>query len=167
MHYRMFSSIPALYSLAARGTLISYNIYISRLCQMSPGVQNHPWLWWKSILFLILLKILLGQLVYNWKVKSLGCVQLLAIPWTVDYQAPPPMGFSRQEYWSGLPFPSPGDLPNPGIEPRCPTLEADALTSEPPGKPRIQLDHSILPCFWEYSSRLSRYRSLDCNSHTT
>jgi len=44
------------------------------------------------------------------------------------------MGFSRQEYWSGLPFPSPGDLPDPGIEPWSPTLEADALTSEPPGK---------------------------------
>ena len=45
------------------------------------------------------------------------------------------MGFSRQGYWSDLPFPSPGDLPNPGIEPRSPTLQADALTSEPPGKP--------------------------------
>ena len=44
------------------------------------------------------------------------------------------MGFSRQEYWSGLPFPSPGDLPDPGIEPGSPALEADALTSEPPGK---------------------------------
>ena len=49
-------------------------------------------------------------------------------------QAPPSMGFSRQEYWSGLPFPSPGDLPDPGIKPGSPTLEADALTSEPPGK---------------------------------
>ena len=46
------------------------------------------------------------------------------------------MGFSKQEYWSGLPFPSPGDLPNPGIEPTSPALQADALTSEPPGKPR-------------------------------
>jgi len=45
------------------------------------------------------------------------------------------MGFSRQEYWSGLPFPSPGDLPDPGIEPKSPALQADALTSEPPGKP--------------------------------
>ena len=45
------------------------------------------------------------------------------------------MGFARTEYWSGLPFPSPGDLPNPEIEPRSPALEADALTSEPPGKP--------------------------------
>ena len=48
------------------------------------------------------------------------------------------MGFSRQEYWSGLPFPSPGDLPNPGIEPRSPALQADALTSEPPGKPEYE-----------------------------
>ena len=46
------------------------------------------------------------------------------------------MGFSKQDYWSGLPFPSPGDLPNPGIEPRSPALQAYALTSEPPGKPR-------------------------------
>ena len=53
-------------------------------------------------------------------------------PWTVAYQASPSMGFSRQEYQSGLPFPSPGDLPDPGIEPRSPALEADALTSEPP-----------------------------------
>ena len=52
--------------------------------------------------------------------------------WTVTYQAPPSMGFSREEYWCGLPFPSPGDLPDPGIEPGSPTLQADALTSEPP-----------------------------------
>ena len=57
-----------------------------------------------------------------------------ATPWTVAYQASPSMGFSRQEYWSGLPFPSPGDLPDPGIEPGSPTLEADTLTSEPPEK---------------------------------
>ena len=48
------------------------------------------------------------------------------------------MGLFRQEYWSGLPFPSPGDLPDPGIEPRSPALESDALTSEPPGKPLAQ-----------------------------
>ena len=68
------------------------------------------------------------------KVKSLSRVQLFATPWTVAYQAPPSMGFSRQEYWSGLPFPSPGDLSNPRIEPGSPALEADTLTSEPPGK---------------------------------
>ena len=50
------------------------------------------------------------------ELKSLSCVQLFATPWTVAYQDPQSMGFSRQEYWSGLPFPSPGDLPNPGIE---------------------------------------------------
>ena len=53
------------------------------------------------------------------------------------YQASLSMGFSRQEYWSGLPFPSPEDLPDPGIEPGSPALRADALTSEPPGKPNI------------------------------
>ena len=63
--------------------------------------------------------------------KSLSHVQLFVTPWTIAYQASPSMGFSRQEYWSGLPFPFPEDLPNPGIEPRSPTLEADALTSEP------------------------------------
>ena len=61
------------------------------------------------------------------KVKSLSHVRLFATPWTVAYQAPPSMEFSRQEYWSGLPFPSPGDLPNPGIKPGSPALQADAL----------------------------------------
>ena len=65
--------------------------------------------------------------------KSLSCVRLFATTWTVAYQAPSSMGFSRQEYWSGLPFPSPGDLPNLGIEPRSPALQADVLTSQPPG----------------------------------
>ena len=68
------------------------------------------------------------------KVKSLSPVRLFVTPWTVAYQAPPSMGFSRQEYWSGLPFPSPGDLPDPVIELRSPALQADALLSEPPGK---------------------------------
>ena len=68
--------------------------------------------------------------------KPLSHVLLLVTPWTVAYQASLSMGFSRQEYWSGVPFPSPGDLPDPGIEPRSPTLQADALPSEPPGKPQ-------------------------------
>ena len=74
---------------------------------------------------------ILYQLSHKVKVKSLGRVQLF-----VTHQAPPSMGFSRQEYWSGLPFPSPGDLPDPGIKPRSPALQADALTSAPPGKPQ-------------------------------
>ena len=65
-------------------------------------------------------------------VCMLSHVQLFATPWTVAHQALLSMGFSREEYWCGLPFPSPGDLPDPGIEPGSPTLQADALTSEPP-----------------------------------
>ena len=69
------------------------------------------------------------------QVKSLSRVQLFATPWTVAYQAPQSMEFSRRVYWSGLLFPSLGNLSDPGIEPRSPTLQADALLSEPPGKP--------------------------------
>ena len=57
-------------------------------------------------------------------------------------QAPLPMEFSRQEYWSGLPYPSPGDLPNPRIEPRCPALQVDSLQSEPPGKHESEVTQS-------------------------
>ena len=66
----------------------------------------------------------------KWKWKSLSPVRLFVTPWTIAYQAPPSVGFSRQEYRSGLLFPSPGDLPNPGIEPGSPALQADALPSE-------------------------------------
>ena len=63
-------------------------------------------------------------------------------PWTVAYQGPPSMEFSRQQYWSWLPFPSPGDIPDPGIQPRPPALQADALLSELPGKPNV-MEHQI------------------------
>ena len=59
------------------------------------------------------------------------------IPWTAACQAPPSMGFSRQEYWSGLPFPSPGDLPDPGIKPMAPALAGRFFNTEPPGKPIV------------------------------
>ena len=64
------------------------------------------------------------------KVKLLSHVRLFATPWTVAHQASPSMGFSRQEYWSELPFPSPGDLSDPGIEPMSPAFQADALTHD-------------------------------------
>ena len=70
------------------------------------------------------------------KCESIICfshIRLCATPWTVACQAPLSMGFPRQEYWSGVPFPSPGDLPNPGIEPTSSALQADSLQSEPPG----------------------------------
>ena len=78
------------------------------------------------------------------KVKSVSRVRLFATWWTVASQAPPSMGFSRQEYWSeeywsGLPFPSPGNLPDPGIEPGSPASQADALPSQPPGEPILGL----------------------------
>ena len=93
------------------------------------------------------------------KGKSLSHVQLFVTPWTVAYQALPSMGFSRQEYWSGLPFPSPGDLPDPGIEPGSPALEAEALTSEPPGKPRKHYFSlwSFKLLTWFYKYRMVRW----------
>ena len=110
----------------------------------------HSWLLEKTVALTIqslvgkvmsLLFNMLSRFVFDflprskWKVKSLSCVWLFATPWTVAYQAPLSMEFSRQ-YWSGLPFPSPGDLPNPGIKPRSPELQADTLPFESPGKPR-------------------------------
>ena len=72
------------------------------------------------------------------RVKTLlSCVWLFLTPWTVSWQAPLTMGFSRQEHWCGLPTPSPGDLPNSRTEPGSPALQADSLPSEPPGKPKV------------------------------
>ena len=95
-----------------------------RLVQAS---NERDWLWGKLCL------VLVDRVKWG---KSLSRVQLFAPPWAVAYQAPPSMGLSRQEYWSGLPFPSPEDLPDPGIEPGSPAFPANTLTSEPPGKPR-------------------------------
>ena len=70
------------------------------------------------------------------KWKSLSRIQLFVTLWTLARQAPLSMEFSRQGNWNGLPFPFPGDLPNPGIKPRSPTLRISSLPSEPPEKPR-------------------------------
>ena len=78
------------------------------------------------------------------KVKSLSHVQLFATPWTVAHHASPSMEFSRQEYWSGLPFLSPGDLPNPGIEPGSPALQEDFSLAEPQGKSSQPLTIMVL-----------------------
>ena len=74
--------------------------------------------------------------VWKGKCQSLSHVQLFVAPWSVAHQAPMSVEFSRQEYWSGLPFPSPGDLLNPGIEPGSPALQADSLPFEPPESPK-------------------------------
>ena len=80
--------------------------------------------------------------VYGWLDNGLLCSHSVvsdsfATPWTVALQAPLYMGFPRQEYWSGLPFPSPGDLPDPRIKPVSPALQADSSTTEAPGKPGL------------------------------
>ena len=72
------------------------------------------------------------------ELKLLSHVLLFATSWTVACQAPLSMEFSRQEYWSGLPFPSPRDLPDPGIKPGSPTFLADSILSEPPEKPYVR-----------------------------
>ena len=83
-------------------------------------------------------------------------MRLFAVPWTLAYQAPPSMKFSRQEYWSGLPFPSPGDLPNPGIEPGSPALQADALPSEPPFR------YDLNPMPYDYTVEvMNRFKGLN------
>ena len=82
-------------------------------------------------------EISLSTAVLN-SVKLCVCAQLcptLVIPWTADFQALLSLGFSRQEYWSGLPFPPLGNLPNPGTGPESSALQADSLPTEPPGKP--------------------------------
>ena len=87
----------------------------------------------------------MGYLTYvKVKVSVVQSHLTLATPWTAICQAPLSMGFSRQEYWSGLPFPSPGDLPNPGNKPSSPTLQADSLPSEPPGKSYYMLRTLLL-----------------------
>ena len=87
--------------------------------------------------------------------KSLSCIRLFLTPWTVAYQALQPMGFSRQEYWSGLPFLSPGDLPNPGIEPEYLALQADSLPSEPLGKLLYSIEGIIK--FTDNRARVFKY----------
>ena len=131
----------ALYTIYAT-CLSGFLLYIkaSFQCGIPRGTKGPEALLFKPILSSFYHKASLTVLAFLLldEVKLLSRVQLFATPWTIAYQAPPSMGFSRQECWSGLPFPSPGDLPDPGIEPRSPTLQADTLPSEPPGKPWSQ-----------------------------
>ena len=95
-------------------------------------------------------------LVSKSKLKVFSCVRLFVTPWTVAHKARLFMEFSRPEYWSGYLFPSPGDLPNPGIEPRSSALQVDSLLPEPPGKP-FQKEKSQIPVYLQhYQLSLSR-----------
>ena len=93
------------------------------------------------------------------KVKSLSRVRVFAIPWTVVYQASLSMGFSRHEYWSGLPFPSPGDLLDPGITPRSPALQADASWCY------CKLDPHINLCFFFKQHKLKMFHCYLSKEH--
>ena len=83
-------------------------------------------------------------------VSHFSHVRLFAIPWTVACQTPLSMRFPRQEYWSGLSFPSPGDISDPGIEPGSPALQADALASEPPGVCAIMIVEQVWATLHKY-----------------
>ena len=143
----------------------------SRVCRLRPGVLQfvgsqrvgHDWateLNW--ITFCVNSLKTYDNFAHSWsevEVKLLNWVRLFATPWPVAYQAPQSMEFSREEYWSGLPFPSPGDLPNPGIEPGSHALQADALPSEPPGNSRhcnwYLFNGNILTIFYLFTYFLS------------
>ena len=90
-------------------------------------------------------------------------IQLFVTPWTVSCQAPLSTENFGQEYWCGLPFPPPGDLPNPGIEPMSPTLQAGALLSEPPGKPYAQTDQKNRSTIWRFSNESQKHAALAWN----
>ena len=108
------------------------------LSQLYAGKINFPVLWIPGLLLPQARFFRQVSIQRKVKVKSLSLVWLFVTPCTVAHQAPPSMEFSRPEYWRGLPFPSPGDLPDPGIEPGSPALPADALPSEPPGRHSLQ-----------------------------
>ena len=94
----------------------------------------------------------------------LNHVRLFVTLWTVAHQAPLSMGFSKQEYWSGLPFPSPGDFSDPGIKAVSPALQADALSSEPSGKPlhRKSTPHGY-GLVWRSNQSILKEISLECS----
>ena len=145
---------PSFHSQNDNGTILtalSFSVFLSLLnlcwvfnlfhCSAAFNTGDHPFVCrtngsWKGS--------------YRKKVKSLSRVRLFATPWTVAYQASLSMGFSRQGCWSGLLFPSAGDLPDPGIEPGFPALQAGALPSEPPGKIQMQ-DNCYYYYYWNAS----------------
>ena len=123
---------------------------------IAPGLRV-PEFWRRILVFnpSIDIKMVEGRetprlILYDWNIKNKqtchrSVVSNSVSSWTVADQAPLSMGFSRQEYWSGLPFSPPGDLPDPGIEPWSPALWADALPSKPPGKPQCQEKCTLSP----------------------
>ena len=108
-----------MYAVKSSPLIRLIDTFITSHTYLSAGV-------WESLSYILL---------HSRVVSHFSHVQLFASLWTVAPQAPLSLGFSRQEYWSGLPCPSPGDLPDPEIKPRAPTLQADSLPAELQGKP--------------------------------
>ena len=122
--------------------------YEIRLCSLSTSTCKKPHAIPSCEITILdmIQKEISGHMERKWKCQSLSHVQLFASSWTIAHHARLSTGFSRQQYWSGLPFPSPGNLPDPGSEPRSPALQADSLLSEPPGKLRGYINsHQLNP----------------------
>ena len=121
--------LPSIFpSIRVFSNEVGFSYQVAKVLDLQLQHQSFHWL------FRVDFPGLIGLISCN-PVKLLSHVRFFGIPWTVAYQALPSMDFSRQEYWNGLPFPSLGDLPNPGIKPRSPVLQADSLLSEPLEKP--------------------------------
>ena len=129
-------NLPEVYTCSSFWTLLPSHIFYLKKILPQPIFPSHPLLSLATSSCCSIVLYIANQGFWK-KVKLLSLVRLFATPWTAAYQVPPSTGFSRQEYWSGLPFPFPGDLPNPGIEPGFPALKVDSLPAEPPGKPII------------------------------
>ena len=127
--------------------------YIPSLSSIPPTPSSHPSKSSQSTELSFLCYIAVSE----W--KMLNRVQLFATPWIVTHQASLSMEFSRQEHWSGLPFPFPRDLPNPGIKPRSPAFQADSSLSEPPGKPVLYCRFPLTIYFTHGSVCISTLRS--------
>ena len=130
--------------------MLSHGIFVNR--RMGDKLQSHlkdqvlgtDWIlptWFVSVLFKLCVCVYARMLSHVWLFETL---------WTVACQGPLSMGFAKQEYWSRLPCPSPGDLPSPGIKPGSPAMQADPLPSEPPGKPILWDNHF---CRWHCADK--------------
>ena len=131
----MHICISTLFQIHLHYRLLQNIEYSSCAMQLSPC--------WLSVLHIVVYICL--SLKYMKMKVLLSHIWLFLIPQTVVHQAPLSVEFSRQEYWSRLPFPPPGDLPDPGTEPRSPALRADSVMSEPPGKPKLPQTLPLTP----------------------
>ena len=160
-HFHPFWSIYLSYPLDLKTRIINFKKYIYVFSMCTWCIQTVWWvIQWKSV------SLLLSPHLTPWAnypcqlsvCKLLSRVWISATPWTVVHQAPLSMEFSKQEYWSGLPFLSPGYLTDPGIEPSSPALQADSSPSGPLGKPYQLRTISNFKCEFEDLQALFLWR---------